>query len=140
MKIKDIIYTAAVIQDRSLISEEFFTHPIRFAHHCTIKFGNIEEIPDFVGTKVNFIAEKFYNDSKASALLGYLDNESLRDIMRANNQNAHITISCEPNVKPVYSNELILNSRPIRSVSNLIIPCLVGAYCSFYEHKPEWIF
>ena len=144
MKIKEIIYTAAVIQYETLgydpIEERFFTHPIRYAHHCTIQFGNVEVIPEFVGKEVNFIANNFFNDNNASAFDGHIDDVEIQELMKNNKQHAHITLSCESGIKPVYSNTLVRVTKPVEKINGLVIPCKIGVYCSFYEGKPDWIF
>lgn len=140
MQIKDIIYLAAVLQHPEVIDEKYFKHPIKFAHHCTIQFGNIENIPEFVGKEVNFITEYFFNDNNASAFSGYLSDDEIKNLMTSNNQHCHVTLSCEPGIRPVYSNTLIRVTKPVEKIENLILTCKIGVFCSFYDGKTDWIF
>lgn len=104
------IYWAVVLNDESrvkLLSIFYPRHPNIYAEHMTVAFkpsDNVEEalLPD-IGKEFHILATSHYYDSKGQAVsvVG----------PRIDPGPAHITISCNNGVKPVYSNELITKEK-----------------------------
>lgn len=137
--IKEIIYLAGVVVNNSrllkLVKENY---PNIYCHHMTIKYGNISELPDFIGKEFNFIANKIYKNDQAIAITGTLNNSDIQKMMNENNQHAHVTICTAVNVKPVYSNTLIQEAKGKRIKRH--VKMKVGAFCSFDDGTTDWVF
>lgn len=104
----------------------------------TIKFGGIDTLPDFIGEEINFTADKIYKDDNGIAITGFIDNSEIKNLMKSNNQHAHITICTASGVKPVYSNTLI--SQVDGSKIKLNVKMKVGAFCIFEDGSKGWIY
>ena len=142
MEIKCIIYTAGIIKDNSkLIRNIPAKYKKIFAHHMTIKFGGFDEIslPNYIGKKFTFIANKLYSDENAIALTGYITNREIAKFMKSINQKAHITIATSDNVQPVYSNELI-KTKSFVKINKIKIKMQAGALCIVENNNAKWIF
>lgn len=103
-------YFAAVLTaDSSEALKCLAVHPDVYAHHLTLAY-----LPDAttyakyaprLGEQINIKVIGLADDGKAQAAVVEAESE---------NDNPHITISCEPGVKPVYSNEM-LKKTPVKS-------------------------
>ena len=138
-KIKEIIYLAGVVTDNyallNLVEEGY---PNVYCHHMTIKFGGIDELPEFIGAKFNFVSNAIYKDESAIAITGKIDNSQVREMMNKNNQHAHITICTASGVKPVYSNVLIQTEEGEKFETR--VPMIVGAFCVFEDGTKDWVY
>lgn len=137
--IKEIIYIAGVVTNNTellkLVEEGY---PNTYCHHMTIKYGNIDELPEFIGAKFNFNSNLIYKDVSAIAITGNIDNSSVKDMMNKNNQHAHITICTAEGIKPVYSNVLIKTEEG--EELKIKVPMIVGAFCIFEDGTKDWVY
>ena len=135
--VKKIIYTAGVVTDKSELSKIISEgYPNIFCDHMTIKFGDINEMPEYIGKKFNFVVEFIAFNEKAVAVAGYPDNEEIKNFMKSIDQIPHITICTAKDIKPVYSNELIKVG--FRESMNLIILMKVGAFVAYDDNSTGW--
>jgi hypothetical protein len=98
-----IISNAIILDDASQgeLKKHFpGKHSNYSGHHITLDFGKNEYHEDF-GKKVQATVIGYANDDKADAVLVSCGGT------HCDNRFPHITISTEPGVKPVYSNELL---------------------------------
>ncbi|OGY59231.1 MAG: hypothetical protein A3B23_02720 [Candidatus Colwellbacteria bacterium RIFCSPLOWO2_01_FULL_48_10] len=94
------IYTALFVKDIGSLLKSFPPkHSRHFGHHSTIAFNppTIDGIEIGREGKLKIIGQAY--DSKGDALLV--------ESPRSKNAYPHITLSCSPDTKPVYSNEMI---------------------------------
>ena len=139
-KIEKIIYLAGVVIDNSKLLELVDPkYPNIYCEHMTIQFGNIFELPSFIGTKFDFLVGKIFKDENGIAITGIPENETILNLMFENKQRAHITICTAENIKPVYSNTLITNTKG-KKLNNLMIKMRVGAYCVFTDGSKGWVY
>lgn len=139
MKIKRIIYVAAVVNDPESLNK-FVDDNMKnkYCHHVTIRFGEIKELPSFIGRTVNFIADlKAFND-KAVAIFGEIQDKEICDYI-GKDKYQHITISTADDVKPVYSNNLIEEGTG-EFIEETAVECKVGAFVVFEDNSTGWIF
>ena len=138
-KIVKIIYIAGVVLDcHPLLAFGNESMPNVYCHHMTVQYGEIDGLPEFLGTSFTFkSAFKFY-DEKAVALSGEVDSPIIKKIMRTVGQSAHITICTAEGVKPVYSNDLLKTgkSEPVAVEVGLRL----GAYALLDNDTKTWIF
>ena len=138
-KIKKIIYIAGVVKSdiklKQLVEPKY---PNIYCHHMTIKYGDINELPEFIGEEIKFHADAIYKDEKAIAITGIASDSKVRNFMKTNKQKPHITICTANGVKPVYSNELILSKN--KEDIELDIDLTIGAYCIFDDDSKDWLF
>jgi len=103
-------YFAAVLTtDSSEALKRLAVHPDIYAHHVTLAYlpdaATYAKYAPRLGEQINIKVIGLADDGKAQAAVVETESE---------NDNPHITISCEPGVKPVYSNEM-LKKTPIKS-------------------------
>ena len=137
-KIKKIIYIAGVVKSDTKLQQLVESkYPNIYCHHMTIKYGDINELPDFIGKEIKFHADAIYKDEKAIAITGIASDSKVRNFMKTNKQNPHITICTANGVKPVYSNELILSkNKEDIEVNNLEIldkDCILTDYTTIKD-------
>jgi hypothetical protein len=139
MNIKRIIYTAAVVNDpRQLHKFIDDNMPNKFCHHVTLKFGNVNEIPSFIGKEVAFVGDlKAYND-KAVALIGNIADDEISNYI-GDDHVQHITICTAADVKPVYSNNL-LDEGYCEFIDEVAVLCRVGAFVVFDDDTTGWVY
>lgn len=138
-KIKKIIYVAGVvINDNELKKLVESEYPNVYCHHMTIKFGNINELPDFIGEEINFIADSIFKDENGIAISGKVDDANIQNFMKVHGQKPHITICTANGIQPVYSNTLISNGQGTKI--NLNVKMKVGAFCIMENGSKEWIY
>ena len=138
-----IIYIAGVVQEErkdSLKAFDRFNYPNKYAHHMTIKYGGISELPDFIGREFTFEVERMYQDPDAIAVTGKIDDFGIAAFMDQYGQKAHITIATAQGVPPVYSNELISTNYFTELKTKPKIKLKVGAYVVNDNGENEWIF
>lgn len=111
----DTIYWAIKLDGASkatLLSNCPPVHTNIFAEHMTIAFRPSDlvekELIIRLGEKVNLSVIGQATDNKGQAVA-----VETSDVKRTDNGQAHITISCAPGTKPVYSNTLIAGYTPI---------------------------
>ena len=137
-QIKNIIYVAGIVKNDSDLKKLVQPgYDNIFCHHMTIKYGGMEELPDFIGKQINFTADKIYKDDNGIAITGIIDDSVIQNFMKQSNQHAHITICTASGVKPVYSNTLI--SRSKGQNINLNVKLKVEAFCVFENGSKGWI-
>lgn len=82
-------------------------HSNVFAEHVTLCFKPTRDELDwwamFLGDEVDVVVQDELSDDRGQAVL--VKN------MKSKNKDPHVTISCAPGTKPVYSNELIAKGR-----------------------------
>ncbi len=127
MNVKNnIIYSAIVLSNTSRILS--IIHPKFskvYCYHITLKFGN-QNIPDFIGKTINIQLLSYCYDNNIDAVkVKILDNEI---DSYCNNNISHITISTNNNVKPVYSNQMLMNTHHEIELDNFIITGIVGCF------------
>ena len=141
MNIKRIIYVAGVVtDDKDLVKLIDSNMPNKFCHHVTLKFGNIDKLPSFIGKDFDFESVALVKDDKAIALAGYIPDNEVEDYMidADDKHGAHITICTAEGVKPVYSNELLIYGD--HEAHYVTIPCRVGAFVVFEDDSTGWVF
>lgn len=137
--IKEIIYIAGVVTNNTeLLKLVEDGYPNVYCHHMTIKYGNITELPEFIGAKFNFNSNLIYKDVSAIAITGKIDNSSVKDMMNKNNQRAHITICTADGIRPIYSNVLIKTEEG--EELNIKVHMIVGAFCIFEDGTKDWVY
>lgn len=137
--IKEIIYVAGVVLNQNTLKKFVNSKmPNIYCHHMTVKYGNIDKLPDFLGMKFKFISDKIFFDEKAIAAAGHVDSKFIQDMMEETNQAAHITICTAENIKPVYSNDLLKTGSSIEYRNNVTLK--FGAFCSFDDGTTGWVF
>lgn len=141
MNIKRIIYVAGVVMDdKDLVKLIDSNMPNKFCHHVTLKFGNIDKLPSFIGKEFDFESVALVKDDKAIVLAGYIPDNEVEDYMidADDKHGAHITICTAEGVKPVYSNELLIYGD--HEAHYVTIPCRVGAFVVFEDDNTGWVF
>jgi hypothetical protein len=122
-----IISNAIILDDQSqrdIRNAHPGKHSKYSGHHVTLDFGKNEYHEDF-GKQVQITVTGYANDDKAEAVLVSCGGT------RCNNPSPHITISTEPGVKPVYSNELLAKGHePVKQPLTLY-----GTVGSFVDGK-----
>lgn len=97
-------YLAAILtEDSQKKLASLAVHPEIYAHHITIAFKPTEEIwkkyEDMIGQELEVEIIGIAEDENCQAALVFG--------CPSENENPHITISCQPGIKPVYSNDLL---------------------------------
>lgn len=141
MNIKRIIYVAGVVMDdKDLVKLIDNNMPNKFCHHVTLKFGNIDKLPSFIGKEFVFESVVLVKDEKAIALAGYIPDNEVEDYMidADDKHGAHITICTAEGVKPVYSNELLIYGD--HEAHYVTVPCRVGAFVVYEDDSIGWVF
>lgn len=138
-KIKEIIYLAGVVLNQNKLKKFVNSNmPNTYCHHMTVKYGNINELPDFLGMKFKFNTEKIFFNEKAVAISGNINESSIKKIMEEANQHAHITISTADGVAPVYSNDLLKEGNSLEYKDDVMLK--FGAFVVFEDKSTGWIF
>lgn len=139
-EISKIIYIAGVVLDNSKLLELIEQgYPNVYCEHMTIQYGNIFNLPEFLGMEFNFKIDKLFKDKNAIAVTGIPDNQIIQDLMNKNRQHPHITICTAKDIKPVYSNTLI-NICTADKLIDLNIKMKVEAYCIFKDGSKGWVY
>lgn len=141
-KIKSIIYTAGIVKNNAeLLKNIPEKYKNIYAHHMTIQFGNFEgiQLPEYIGKKFTFVADKMFSDENAIALTGYITNREIKKLMKGINQKAHITIATANDTKPVYSNELI-KTKSFVKIDKIKIKMQAGAFVVIENDSTKWVF
>lgn len=137
--IKEIIYIAGVVTNNTeLLKLVENGYPNVYCHHMTIKYGNITELPDFIGVKFDFVSNAIYKDESAIAITGKAYNSKVKKMMKENNQHSHITICTAEGIKPVYSNVLIQTE--VGEELKIKVQMRVGAFCVFEDGSKDWLY
>lgn len=141
MNIKRIIYVAGVVMnDKDLVKLIDNKMPNKYCNHVTLKYGNVKELPSFIGKYFNFESVALVKDDKAIALAGYIPDNEVEDYMidADDKHGAHITICTAEGVKPVYSNELLIYGD--HEAHYVTVPCRVGAFVVYEDDSIGWVF
>jgi hypothetical protein len=138
MKITKIIYTAAVVNNPEQLNMFVDpTMPNKYCHHCTLQYGDIDELPSYLGKEVCFVGKRIYANAKAVAMFGEL--AGCEDVVITNKYH-HITISTADGVKPVYSNQLIEEGTCKMLDASPVIKCTIGAFVVYEDGSTDWVF
>lgn len=137
-KIEKIIYVAAVVKDPVDLEKHIDPQmPNRYCHHVTLKYGGIDELPEFIGREISFGAGIKASNDKAVALFGCVDDF---DAFRyAGVQQQHITICTATGVAPAYSNQL-KDEGCCERIEIVNVPCTIGAFVVFDDDSTGWVF
>lgn len=141
MNIKRIIYVAGVVMDdKDLVKLVDNKMPNKYCNHVTLKFGNIDKLPSFIGKEFDFESVALVKDDKAITLAGYIPDDEVEDYMidGDDKHGAHITICTADGVKPVYSNELLIYGD--HEAHYVTVHCRVGAFVVFEDDSTGWVF
>ena len=138
-KIKNIIYLAGVVINQNKLKKFVNSEmPNVYCHHMTVKYGNINELPNNLGMKFKFNIDKIFFNEKAIAASGDVNSSIIKDIMKEANQHAHITICTAEDVAPVYSNELLNVGNSIKYKDEITLK--FGAFVVFEDETTGWVY
>lgn len=136
---KNIIYVAAVLTADNVDWEP--AHANKHYHHVTLAYGNVDVLPNFIGQKVTFVADRYYCNEKGEAVTGKFTEQEINDYAAEHGQKLHCTISCADGIQPVYSNELIKKYFGEHLEDEYeYLDCKVGAFVKYDDGSTGWIF
>lgn len=141
-QIKEIIYLAGVVVNnvnRNKLKKFINSNMSNvYCHHMTVKYGNIDELPNFLGIEFTFRTDKVFFNKQAIAISGFVDDPYIKKIMKEANQKAHITICTADGVSPVYSNKLLEVGNNIEYTDTILLK--FGAFVVFEDNNIGWVF
>jgi len=149
MNVKKVIYTAAVVENSAEkdFLKQFAKDPNIYCHHMTVEFGNLDEIPDYVGQRIEVELEDLVIDKDAVLVTVRVLDDVIAVTMINRNQQPHITVSCANGIKPSYSNDILRrNAWPsVERICNnfgqrYMLTLRLGAYCVFEDGTTGWVF
>lgn len=122
--IKKPFYLAYVLSEESSLLLKMKIPPIfsrLFYHHMTIAFkpdeSTYEKYQNFIDKTLSLDVVGVCSDELCQTALVFSD--------MTENEFAHITLSCTPKTKPVYSNSLLRNSKSFEKIERISISGVV---------------
>lgn len=138
-KIKKIVYLAGVVINQDNLRKFVNSNmPNSYCHHMTVKYGNIDKLPDFLGSKFKFTINKIFFNEKGIAASGVVGSTFIKKIMEETNQAAHITICTANGIAPAYSNELLKEGNSIEYNDHVALK--FGAFVVFEDDSTGWVY
>ena len=133
-----LIYVAIVL-DEDIQAALPCTHGNKHGHHITLKYGDIDSLPEFIGSDIPFVTEQYFCDEKGEAISVRIMGKDAASYTESAGQRTHLTLSCAEGTSPVYSNELIKNGQG-EEMPSLLMQVKVGAFVSNDDGTTEWLF
>lgn len=123
-------YTAVFVDTQEVVNIFAPKHENVFAHHCTIKYKPDNGTEDIeVGSQQYIKIIGRASDEKGDVLL--VENK------KSKNKFPHITLSCAPEVKPFYSNELLEKAHQNNTITMFENPVIIQGVEGYVTHDGE---
>lgn len=106
MEKANIVYIAAVLDNADILQG---IHEVRYAHHVTLRYGGISQLPSFIGRSIEMTMLEYFCDDKADCIKVSIKDPDIAQYSMSSGQVPHVTLTCAKGIRPVYSNTLMKN-------------------------------